>query len=33
MYTVHTQPDNVPGELTVMETIIGDPAGAYHYYW
>jgi hypothetical protein len=24
MYTVHTQPDNVPGELSVMETIIGN---------
>ena len=24
IYTVHTQPDNVPGELSVMETIIGN---------
>ena len=27
IYTVHTQPDNVPSELSVMETIIGNPIG------
>lgn len=25
IYTVHTQPDNVPGELSVMQTIIDSP--------
>ena len=27
IYTIHTQPDNVPGELSVLETIVGNPAG------
>ena len=27
LYTVHTQPDNVPGELSIMEAIIGKPTG------
>ena len=27
LYTIHTQPDNVPGELSVLETIIGNPTG------
>lgn len=25
IYTVHTQPDNVAGELSILETIIGNP--------
>lgn len=25
LYTIHTQPDNVPDELSVLETIIGKP--------
>jgi hypothetical protein len=27
LYTIHTQPDNVSGELSVLETIIGNPTG------
>ena len=27
LYTIHTQPDNVPGELSVLETIVGNPTG------
>jgi deoxyribonuclease-1-like protein len=27
IYTVHTQPDNVPGELSVMETILSSQRG------
>jgi len=26
IYTIHTQPDNVEGELTLMEILIGEPA-------
>jgi len=27
LYTIHTQPDNVPGELSILETIVGNPTG------
>ena len=27
LYTIHTQPDNVPDELSVLETIVGEPLG------
>ena len=27
LYTIHTQPDNVTGELSLLETIVGNPAG------
>jgi len=27
LFTIHTQPKNVPGELSVLETIVGDPMG------
>ena len=27
IFTIHTQPENVPGELSVLETIIGNPMG------
>ena len=27
LYTIHTQPENVPGELTVLEAIVGNPLG------
>jgi len=27
IYTIHTQPDNVPGELKNLETIVGNPLG------
>ncbi len=27
IYTIHTQPDNVTGELKILETIVGNPLG------
>ena len=27
LHTIHTQPDNIPGELSMMKTIVGNPTG------